>query len=56
MPGAEKAFALDLHRQFERASEHPGDAPRPLFNQLFQDCLNRRIIPSVHLIISMVGS
>ena len=54
MPGAEKALALNLHRQFERAREHPGEITRARFDQLFQDCLNCRIFPSVHLLFSMV--
>ena len=44
MPGSEKSLALDLHRQLERAGKHPGKITRPLFNKLFQDRLNRRIL------------
>ncbi|MDZ7710830.1 MAG: hypothetical protein U5K36_12805 [Roseovarius sp.] len=54
MPGPEKALALDLHRQFERAREHPGEITRTRFDQLFQDRLHGRILPSVHSLFSMV--
>jgi len=42
--GAEKALALDLHRQFEGPGEHRGDLAWPMLNQLFQDCLKGRIL------------
>jgi len=53
MPGSEKA--LNLHHQIEGAGEHPGEITRAGFDQLFQDCLNRSILPSVHSHCSMVG-
>jgi len=53
MPGSEKA--LNLHHQIEGAGEHPGEITRAGFDQLFQDCLNRSILPSVHSLSSMVG-
>jgi len=55
MPGPETALALDLHRQIEGAGEHSGDVARPLFNQLFQERLNRPALPSVQSPCSMVG-
>ena len=54
MPGPEKALALDLHRQFEGAGEHPGDVAGTVLDQLFHERFNRRIIPSVHSFFSMV--
>jgi hypothetical protein len=50
---AEEAFPLDLHRQLEGAAKDRGDVAGPVLDQMFQDRLNRRILPSVHLLVSM---
>src|SRR3990172_3812324 len=53
--GLQEALALDLHRQIKGAREDPGDVARPVLDQLFQDRLNRTILPSVHFSLSMVA-
>jgi hypothetical protein len=54
--GAEKALALDLHRQFEGPREHRGYLVRAMFDQMFQERLNRRILLPVHSPVSMAVS
>ncbi len=42
-----KAFVLNAHCHPEDAREHHGDALRALLDQMFQYCLDRRIMPTV---------
>ena len=53
---AEKAFALDLHGELERPAKDRGDVAGAVFDQMFQDRLNGRILLSVHSWIPMVVS
>jgi len=55
MPGTEKPLALDLHGQFESPCENRRNVVRPVFDQMFQEDLDRRILVSVHSRFSMVG-
>ena len=53
--GAEGPLALDPHRQFERPREDGADVVRSMFDQMFQEGLDRRILPIVHSFVSTVG-
>ncbi len=55
MARAEKALALDPHRQFKGPGEYTRDVVRAMFDQLFQDGLNACILLSVHFRFSTVG-
>jgi len=52
---AEKPLALDLHGQLEGPAEDRGDVGRPMFDQMFQESLDRRILLPVHSTISTAG-
>ncbi len=48
------ARARVSHRQLERSAEDRGNVVRPVFDQLFQEGLDRCIVSSVHSLFSMV--
>jgi len=55
MPGPEKALALASRIASSKARANTeAISPGPMLDQLFQERLNRRILPSVHLIVSVV--
>ena len=54
--GGEEALAFNLHRHLEHARKDRGHFARAMINQLFQNCLNGRILVPVHSIISTVVS
>ena len=53
--GAQAPLPLDLHRKLERAAEDRGDVGGAMLDQMFQEGLDRRILPSVHSRFSMGG-
>jgi hypothetical protein len=55
MACAQETLALYLHRQLEQAGKGRSNPVGTLFDQLFQDRLNRAILQSVHSCFSMVG-
>jgi hypothetical protein len=52
--GSQEPLPLDLHGQLERPREDRRDVVGAVFDQMFQDSLNRRILPFVHSRLSMV--
>jgi hypothetical protein len=50
--GAEKPFALDLHGQFESSCEDRRYVSGTVFDQMFHEGLNRRILSLVHSSVS----
>ena len=55
MVRAQETLALNPHRQLEQAGKGRGNPVGTLFDQLFQDRLNRAILQSVYSCFSMVG-
>ena len=54
--GAQEPLPLDPHGKLERAAKDSGDVAGAMLDQMFQEGLDRRIVPSVHSRFSMVGS
>jgi hypothetical protein len=56
--GTEKPLTLDLHRQLKGSlkgsRKDRSDVGRPMFDQMFQEGLNRRVLLPVHSRFSMV--
>ena len=53
--GAQEPLPLDLHGKLERAAKDRGDVAGSVLDQMFQEGLDRRILPSVHSRFSMGG-
>lgn len=53
--GAQESLPLDLHGELERTAKDRGDIAGAMLDQMFQEGLDRRTLPSVHSRFSMAG-
>ena len=53
--GAQEPLPLDLHGKLERTAKDRGDVAGAMLDQMFQESLDRRILPLVHSRFSMGG-